>query len=264
MYSLTKTTDILLSHYYKWIENTSSKEIFTYNSHKLRHTIWVLEIGRLLLIKIGKDKEISQEIKNKSEIAFICHDFWRFYQNDKEKVLSNKEFEHWDYWYELTKKSEIEESIALGVKYHNKYSSKWLYDEESYLKMTEQEKKETEFLVDITKDADKLQNMLYMLLDDKTLWYKIMYEWNNWKKLSKEVLEDFKKYKLIDNNKVKSIPDKILNLFSWVFDFNFKESYEILDFFSFEEKIFNELKNYLNQEELEEVKKILSNFKQKT
>lgn len=54
-----------------------------------------------------KVKRKSSYIKwnyKKSWINFIFHDLWRFYQNDKQRVLLNSEFEHGDESAKLQKK----------------------------------------------------------------------------------------------------------------------------------------------------------------
>lgn len=65
--------------------NFSNKEILRYNTHKIRHTIWVLEKWRDILLKMNiQDKKI----KNIADISFLLYDIWRFFQNNKKRVLS--------------------------------------------------------------------------------------------------------------------------------------------------------------------------------
>jgi len=95
MYSLTKATEIFTKHYEIGSKNISH-EVLRYNTHKLRHSNGVLEVGRNLLIKIKENQTLSSETVNRAEIVCFLHDIGRFYQNNKERVLSNAEFEHGD------------------------------------------------------------------------------------------------------------------------------------------------------------------------
>lgn len=56
-FSLTKATEILLKYYDLWSENIS-KDVLVFNTHKIRHIIWVLETWRNLIIKKWKKIKI--------------------------------------------------------------------------------------------------------------------------------------------------------------------------------------------------------------
>jgi predicted transcriptional regulator len=73
MYSLTQATQLFLEHAQIGSKN-ASPSVLSYNSHKIRHSIGVLETGRNLLTKIKETKNISLELQNRAEIVFFLHD----------------------------------------------------------------------------------------------------------------------------------------------------------------------------------------------
>jgi hypothetical protein len=55
--------------------------------------------------------------------------------------------------------------VCLAIKYHNKYSHLPLFEEPSFLAMTQKEQEETIFIAKLARDADKLQNMIFTIFD---------------------------------------------------------------------------------------------------
>jgi len=260
MYSLTKATEILLHHYNLWNLNVSS-DVLRYNTHKIRHSNWVLEIWRNLIIKINENKKISKETISRAEIAFLLHDIARFYQNDKHKILSNKEFEHWNERYKILMQEWYDEKIILAVKYHNKYKINWLYKEENYLKMNDNDKKETEFLSKLVRDTDKLQNMIYEVFNIEWLinFNKKLVSGN----ISEEIISDLKNEIPVDRENIKTYADEIIWTLSWIFDINFYESVDMLNYYWYFEKIINEVEklDWVTKEKIEIVRKNILSYK---
>ena len=254
---LTKATDIFLKHYNLWTKNSKVKQIKDYNNHKIRHSIWVLEYGRLILLKMWDN--ISEELKTKSQTCFILHDIARFYQNNWKKVLANNVFEHWDAGYNLAKKDWYSAEICLAIKYHNKKDILKFYEEKEYKNFSIEEKKEAEFLVKITRDADKLENMLYMVFDTKhILLLDKENEWDQKKEfISKWLLKDILWKKIVERENIKTKTDKILAMVSWIFDINFYETKKNLKQNKFLKKIWKILEENLHKEDKKNLEKIL-------
>lgn len=254
-YSLTETTTLLEKHYSLQHEKIKySKEVLNYNNHKIRHTYAVLFVTQKLLTY---EKEIffDNEVVKKVQVASLLHDIWRFYQNDLIKVLSNDEFEHWDFWYELLIKEGITDlSILFAVKYHNKKNIDWLFLESDYLNSDENKKEEIINIVNITRDADKIQNLEYVIFNfNDVLYWK--YDLND--SYDENNLNDFLDWRIADNNNVKTYIDYLLLLSGWVNDLNFKTSNKFLKHDWFLEFIISQLsKTTLD-------KKIISKIKNK-
>lgn len=260
MYSLTKATELFTKHYEIGNQNISG-EVLRYNTHKIRHSIWVLEVGRNLLIKIKENQTLSNETINRAEIVCFLHDLGRFYQNNKEHVLSNGEFEHGDESALICQKEWYDEKVCLAIKYHNKYSLSEIYNEKSYLEMTESDKKETEFLAKFIRDADKLQNMIYTVffIEWLTTLNPKLTSWD----ISQLVLEDLKKEIPVDRTNIKTYADDVVWVLCRVYDINFQESIEMLNYYGYFEKIISQTAKleWVSQESIEIVKKHILNYK---
>lgn len=263
MYSLTDATDLLIKSEKLW-NPKNIESIRKYNSHKVRHTIWVLEVWRNIIIKYKENNEISDDLVNKSEICFILHDVWRLYQNNTDRILSNEEFDHWDKSAEKTDENWYSKSIVLAIKYHNKYSIDWIFEELDYVSMSNEEKEETLFLTKILRDADKLQNMIYSVFDLKHLQSLDVY-WEHLEKsdISEINLKSLIENKLINRINIKTIWDYVLSSLCFVFDLNFNESLDILKFYWYFDKIYKILESspWVKKESLEIVKENIYNFK---
>lgn len=263
MYSLTKATEILIKHYQKWTQDVEN-EIIKYNTHKLRHSNWVLEVWRNLIIKIINNNDniiISSETINRIEIILLLHDIARFHQNNKKRILNNIEFEHWDEWYKILKEENYDEKICLTVKYHNKFNLNDLFKEETYIEMTNDDKNETLFLSKFIRDADKLQNMIYEIFNIKWL-IKLNHKIKPWN-ISFSVLDDLNKKITINKNNIITHADYIVWILSWIYDINFEESIDMLNYYSFFEKIIVELSKleWVTKENIEVVKQNILNYK---
>ncbi|MDD5213703.1 MAG: HD domain-containing protein [Candidatus Gracilibacteria bacterium] len=264
MYSLTEATELLEISEKFGSGNTGDKGILSYNAHKVRHTLGVLEVGRHIIIKLKERINLSDELINKAEICFMLHDLGRFYQNNGERVFNNEEFEHGDKSYELVEKAGYEASIYLAIKYHNKYSTSGLFEEKDYISMSKENKEEAVFLTNILRDADKLQNMLYSVFNISHLQSLDVYgdSLKN-EDISPINIEDVKIHKLIDRRNIKTIGDYILSSRCFAFDMNFNETIEILKFFGYFDKIYAllEANSGVSKESLEIVRNNVLNFK---
>jgi len=228
-YSLTEMTSLFQKHIEIQNKKIQTQEVLNYFNHKIRHTYAVLfEAQRILTWE--KEEFNNEKIIKKAEIANLLHDIWRLYQNDWKRVLSNNEFEHWDFWFELLKEEGITDlSILFAVKYHNKKLLDLLFQENKFKIQSEEKREEILKVLKITRDADKLQNLEYILFnaEDKLFFrYKEKDEKNNL--YTKEVLDSFLNWDLIDSKLIKTQIDYLLLLSSWVFDLNFETSKKIL------------------------------------
>lgn len=259
MYSLTKATEIFIKHYNIWNQNISY-DVLRYNTHKLRHSNWVLETWRNLLIKIKENNNISKETISRAEIVLFLHDIARYYQNNKSRILSNHEFEHWDEWYKIAKVENYDEKICLAIKYHNKFNLDDLYKEKTYIEMNKDDKNETLFLSKLVRDADKLQNMIFEIFNIEwltTLDSKIK-SWD----ISKAVLDDLAKKVTINRDNIKTYADDIIWVLSWMYDIYFPESFDMLNYYWYFKKIIIELGNleWVTKESIEVVKQNILNY----
>jgi len=249
-YSLTNATSVFEKHYHLQFEKIkNNNDILNYNNHKVRHTYAVLFVAQQIM---WNEKEIfdNKEKIKKWEIASLLHDIARFYQNNGERILDNKEFEHGDIWYEILKNEWYTDlSILFWVKYHNKLNIDWLYKEYDFKKCSETEQKEIIDIANLVRDADKIQNLEYILFDPYNELF-ILNKNEKWK-FTQINLDDFLNWKVTKYIYKNTAIDRIINLASWIFDLNFSYSKKRLKQSNFEKFITKRLK------ELELDKKII-------
>ena len=237
--TLTTATSLLQKHIEKQEKKIKNDEVLNYFNHKIRHTYAVLfDTQRILTYE--KELFNTDVLKKKAEIASLLHDIARFYQNNWERILTNKEFEHGDAGYNILKQEWITDlTILLAVKYHNKISLDVLYEDKEYLACSEEKQKEIKLVSQVVRDSDKLQNLEYIIFSDRN---DIFLLDKDSKHINKKILDDFFYGKLIRNELVISSADKVLALAAWVFDLHFETTKIFLKQAKFIDFIENKLK----------------------
>lgn len=202
-------------------------------SYKYKHSFRVKDNMAVLA------KNMSLPIKDVNLAMFIglFHDYGRFPQYDITGGFDDKLLDHGDYganylkehievmdFYNIDKKDY--EIVYKAIKNHNKYN---LEDTLS--------KRELLFC-NMLRDCDKL-DILYAIgnIDIK----KVLYEDNL--EISKLVKDTFYQRKLIPKNIYNNLSDRIVGLFSYVFDINFYLSIEMIKYNNYFSKIYDRLKN---------------------
>lgn len=242
MYSLTNATELFVNNYLKWIWKEKSDLIKKYNAHKVRHTMWVLECWRMILIYMKQNWFYDEVLFNKAEMTFILHDIARFFQNDWEKILSISQFDHWYEWYNILKEiGEYDKWICLAIKYHDKYSIDWLFKDQEYIELTIKEKEDCVFLAKIIRDADKVQNMIYSIYNPEDYFFNLWVNIFDWK-FSYENIWNLQWQILLGRDYINTKIDLVMSNFSRIFDINFQESFKFLQSFCYYEEIIKILK----------------------
>lgn len=224
-------------NYYNEVSENTKKDILKYN-----HSFEVAE----LMVDLAEKKNLNEEQTTLARVIGLLHDIGRFEQIKKLDTFKDDEsFDHADYgvkylFEEKNIRKYIETDIydlviATAILYHNKkelpdYLSE---DEELYTKMV--------------RDCDKIDIFKQVALLEQD-------EFNK-EELTDEVLKDFKNGKLVNNEDIKTKTDYTVSLFSFIYDFNYNESLDLLvykDNFEFylsmidvdskSEELFNELK----------------------
>ncbi len=250
MYLQDKATKILQENIqksfskYLWI----SKDIDKWILHKTRHTYWVLEEGQNIFLYDEYLKSLPKSTIELCETSAILHDIARFYQinTEKKRIATNSEFEHWNIWYEILKKTFFVDfpEVLLAVKYHNKISHTFLYDDNLYKSLSKQKQEITEICLKYTRDADKLQNLKYSLSNISHFISLDVLSFSKWW-LSKTVIETYKKETLINYADINTKADYVLLILAQQYDINFEWTKKILKSINFKNKMLWILKDNL-------------------
>ena len=177
---------------------------------KFHHSYRVMEFS----IEIAKSLDLNEEDIRVIGIAGLFHDIARFEQwTQFETYIDSKSFDHGDMGYDITKElfidkfdlnSEEKEIVLKAIKNHNKYKVDTNLTEKELL------------FSNIIRDADKLdiiKEQGFIKKDEKV----------------KDVLiNNLLEHKMVDNNLVETEMDSLFRLIAFIFDLNFKYSYEYL------------------------------------
>ena len=203
--------------------------------YKYHHSFRVMEIAKEIAISLNLNKEDI-------ELATICglfHDIGRFRQWTEYQTYKDQDsIDHGDLGVEILKdflnNYKDKEIVIKATKYHNKYDVPEL-DERTTL------------FCNIVRDADKLD---IMREQTNQIYQKEIV-------LKPELLSDIDNKIICQNKNVENEVDAIIRMLSWVFDLNFKYSFQFLKDNKIIEDKLNLLKIY---GETDEIKKLESSI----
>lgn len=215
------------------IEKTFKEYVDNYdwNNEKIRlkyyHTLEVANISYEIANRMG----LSDEDKDLAKLIGYLHDIGRFEQVATTNSFKDKTMDHADYGVKLLfdeglitnfiDTNKYDEIIRKAVRNHNKYQ---ILDE-----VNEKEK----LFANIIRDADKIDIFRVRVLYDKD---EIIAS------PSKEVLDCFDKEQSVLLKDVKNKSDSTLCILAFIFDFNYKESLQLLKEKGYYEKLLDYIK----------------------
>ena len=220
---------------------------------KQEHSIRVMKISK----KIAEGLKLSQEEIEIATLIGLLHDIARFEQYTKYATFEDLEsIDHGDYGVQILEKDirkyietdKYDKIIKLAVKNHNKYKI-----EDG---LTEKE----ELFAKIIRDADKI-DIFYESVD---MFWKGKEEEVNNSKISQSILEQFENRTQIKREKGKIIEnlEEIVSVIAFIFDMNFKASFDILKKEDYINKILNryEIKDEHSRNAIEKIRKIANTY----
>lgn len=186
---------------------------------KIDHSLRVMELSR----KLAENMNLEQEEIELATIIGLLHDIGRFEQYKDYKTYNDiKSIDHGKIGVEILQKNDYIKKyvrydkydliIEKAIRNHNKYE------------LEEGLSKQEKLFCDIIKDCDKLD----ILYQGTEVYWKDKERKIEQEEISKEVEEQFYKKKLIENRFKNTQIDHIIGMISFIYDINFKESFEII------------------------------------
>ena len=220
---------------------------------KQLHSLRVMKISKEIATRLG----LSQNDIDLATLIGLLHDIARFEQYKQFQTFRDLEsFDHGDYAIKILEKeirkyvetTEYDNIIKVAIKNHNKIAI-----EEG---LTEQEM----LFAKIIRDADKI-DIFYEAL---CFFWKNEEEKVNISKISDRVYDQFNDKKLIKrekNVKLENV-DSIISVIVFIFDINFKVSFEILKEKDYINQIINrfKFKDEETKEKIEKIRKIANEY----
>lgn len=217
---------------------------------KRKHTLRVVKLCE----EIANSLKLTQEEVDLAKLCGLLHDIGRFNQIKEYDTYNDlTSLDHGDLGEVILKKNKFinnftnknQDTILRAVKYHNKYSVPKTINEKNRL------------FVNITRDADKI-DILYLFIN------KEIYTQKEYTSISKKVYKNLMDKKQIRNKDVKTSADNIAILFAFIFDINFKKSFEIIKEKDYINKMINiQIKRTENEEfinQLKEIQVLVNNY----
>ncbi len=243
----------------------AEKEFMKYvNGYDIKNSNVVRKIGHSIRVKeiskdIAKSLGLNEEYINLAELIGLLHDVGRFeqikiYDTFKDSVS----IDHGDLGVEILQKNnyirnfidddKYDKIIFKAIKNHNKYM------------MEDGLTKEELLFAKIVKDADKI-DILYQGV--KIFWSKEEDRKNvEISSMSDEIYEKYNERKLINRVIVKTYLDRVIANASFIFDINFRYSYEFLKEKDYINQILNKFNfdNDVTIQRVEQVRKIANEY----
>lgn len=206
--------EIILKKWQEYIEqfDTNDKGI----AIKISHTKHVVDLANKLAKRMNLDEEQTMLIKT----IGLLHDLGRFPQYEKTKQY-NDTLTHIDHAQLANNYLFLEGHIKdfeIPEKYHE-IIKKAIYNHNK-LEIEDNLTEEELFYAKLIRDIDKIDIFRVSATN-----YEFTYE----KNLTKKVKETFDNKKLIDDSEKQNDSDRMARLLAFIFDINFKESYELLN-----------------------------------
>jgi len=243
------------NEFLKYVKNYDLKN--SKIERKKSHSLRVMEISK----NIAKNLELSQEEIGIATLIGLLHDIARFEQYKKYHTYNDLDsIDHGDFGVLILeneirnyiKTDKYDNIIKAAIKNHNKFR---IQNE-----LTDREK----IFAQIIRDADKI-DIFYEALTEFWICKEKEVEESI---LSEEILEEFKSFSTIKNRKESECnveAYKIVKIISFIFDINFKISFQILKKEDYINKILDnyKFKDEYTKNAMEEIKKIANDYIEK-
>ena len=222
---------------------------------KQEHSLRVMEMSK----QIAQGLELPEEEIELATLIGLLHDIARFEQFTQYKTFKDlQSFDHGDFGGEILRKdirkyietNKYDDIIIKAVKNHNKF------------KIEDGLTKEEGLFSKIIRDADKI-DIFYESVE--MFWKGKEQEVEN-SIISEDVIQQIKNLSQTKRKIEESPIDNIIRVIAFIFDINFKESFEILKEENYINKILNRynLKDEYTKQKVEEIRKISNQYIQKS
>lgn len=260
---LDKAKEILDIEYNKWynkIDDSYQKDLM---DEKIRHSYQVMGAGNFLLKHEDCFVNCSAAELNKLKAVVLLHDVGRFYeayQKTKGAKLDHGVFGA-DYLKQFSMFDDCYTDLAIR---HHGHMIDALYDDELYLNLSEEDKRQVRHVSFLVRDADKLANF-YLLVSHfeevKDLFFGVTWFENpHNKNINQKVKEDFFANRCVLKADCNNFADWALLVLSWVYDLNFKYSFVFIDCLQIIERLCNCFSCFWEDGEKDVIKEQLLKF----
>lgn len=233
---------------------------------KYRHSVQVLMIGREIAARDEELKKESAGFHALGEKALLFHDVGRFmeiYKMYQDNVFADhgswfsKRYDHGVLSYEMMKDEPGYNDVRIlaALKHHGHMMEKFERDPEFQNLSDSEIERQMRAILGWVRDADKLANFYIQRYEDnlkKDPFFVTMSEEVRQAPLSSDVVAQFEAGQVILTGTIKSYCDRLLCCLSWIYDLNYKASYQLCAEHGYFEMLLDLLAEYNHAAEAQE------------
>lgn len=210
--------------------------------NKYFHSLRVSEFAAI----IAKSLNLNKKDVYIASLAGLLHDIGRISEYKKyHTYLSSSTFDHGEESYRVLKKEdyicaytldeEIQKIVLLSVRYHNKY--------EIPKNLSKREK----MFCNIVRDADKIDILSKLRCSKKGL-------------INQKLIDSYKEHKMCKNEDITNSIDGIVRNLSFVFDFVYNESLQIIKTNKIIDSLLENIKEFSLDDSYKEIENIINEY----
>lgn len=235
MNRLKTEIDILCQHYHETKAYVSSDRFCThYADEKIYHSMQVIGAGNYLIKHEKTFTNYTFDLLQAARRAYLFHDIGRFAEirHIFDCRQNNRPETHFDHGVEgcrLLRTMPAYNSllITLPIKHHGHLIKEFYQDNEYKTVSDELTRLRLEEIIFLVRDADKIANY-YLLHRNRQEFENLFFAYNTSGGLTPEYLELFYLNQPLDCRLAQTSADRILNILAWIFDLNYRPSFEFL------------------------------------
>lgn len=237
-----KEIELLRQYYrqtYEHVKNHSWCEVFC--REKMPHSLQVIGAGNHIMKHEAVFQNRSPEFTRCAVLAYLLHDIGRFpeimeiYDYEKAGNVYQKHqklLDHGERGAELLSKipEYNDPRIIIPIRHHGHMIERF-YADADYQALDETLRRETEEIIFLARDADKIAN--FYLMTSPRAWKKyhdLLFRSPNESHLhgsiSPVVEKYFSNFQVLDHKDISSLADDFFGFISWIFDLNYQTSLE--------------------------------------
>lgn len=241
-------------------------------NHKYKHSIEVLNCGQKILQNTPEFTDVSAQFTKVAEQALLFHDVGRFDEATKRYEAAKNDdltadilmqFDHGLIGYNLLKNDPQYNDLRIlfAVRYHGKMMEDVKAETMWREVQNSPQKDDILQIFYLVRDADKMANFQaaknYNHLQED-IFYKQLNDDAKIAPLTPAVKEQFWAGKTILSSTIKTFSDRLLQILSWIYDFNYQYTKTVFLNDGCAQFLFDELaKHYTNQDDLQKIRKIV-------
>ncbi len=260
---------ILKQYYTEAAKQVPADSFFTETiNHKFTHSLEVLRQGNDILAHTPELQDKGETFRDLAQKALLFHDVGRFEENVRifnacrngiKIAAMSDTYDHGIIGYELMQNRPPynDMRILFALRWHGKNTEE-IYASDMYRQIKDSPQFDDIMrILYLVRDADKLANLYAAKEQDRLhrdLFYTQLPDAILNAPLSSEVKAQFLAKKIVLSATLRSFADRLLQILSWIYDFNYPATEEIFKHNRYDEFLLNMLAQYHhNQQDLQQI-----------